>query len=260
MLLIVMLLTALFLASRALWWTLTLVITAMAAWEWGGLGGIGKRGRALLAASTLIIGALFLPGLWFNNLSLQAALGCMVLAVVFWIVFAPGLIGGLTRVPKFVIAPLGVIVLLAFWWALGVLRDTGPAWLLAVIATVAIADSSAYFVGKKIGRHKLAPLVSPGKTWEGVAGAWLGVTLFWAALHIYQGVNAWLLIIFWCMLVLSIFGDLFESLLKRRVGLKDSGDLLPGHGGILDRVDGLIPVLPFAVILLSVFDTSLIYG
>lgn len=259
-LLVIMLTASLFLASRAFWWLLTLIVTAVAASEWGNLAGLARRGKVILAVSTLITGALFLPGLWLNALSLQAAFWCMVFAVVFWVMLSPGLIGGVLKLPPVLIAPLGLVLLLAFWWSLGVLRDTGPAWVLAVIATVAIADSSAYFAGKKFGRHKLAPAVSPGKTWEGVAGAWLGVSLFWGILHFQYGFNAWLLVIFWCLLILSIFGDLFESLLKRRAGLKDSGNLLPGHGGILDRVDGLIPALPFAVILMRVFDISLIHG
>lgn len=249
-----------FFASRLLWWLLTLGITALAAKEWGGLAGLNNQGRQWFSIITLMLGVFLLPGLWLNNLALQAALLCMGLAVLFWVLAAPGLLGGLYTMPARLVAPLGIVILLAFWWALGVLRDTGTAWLLSIIATVAIADSAAYFSGKRFGRYKLAPAISPGKTWEGVAGAWLGVTLFWAGLHWVYGFNAWLLVIFWIILILSIFGDLFESLLKRRVGLKDSGNLLPGHGGILDRIDGLLPVLPFVVILMSVFDFSLIHG
>jgi phosphatidate cytidylyltransferase len=108
---------------------------------------------------------------------------------------------------------------------------------------VSIADSAAYFAGKRFGRHKLAPEISPGKTWEGVAGAVVAITLYGAVLCYLKQYSLWLIVGLWLIVVLSIMGDLVESLLKRQAGLKDSGQLLPGHGGILDRIDGLIPTL-----------------
>jgi phosphatidate cytidylyltransferase len=120
-----------------------------------------------------------------------------------------------------------------------------------------VADIAAYFSGRAFGRHKLAPSISPGKTWEGVLGAVLGVTgygtvilLFFPLIdHWPLGVPATLAIILLYTAV-SIIGDLFESLLKRQAGIKDSSHLLPGHGGILDRIDSLTSALPFAALLI----------
>jgi phosphatidate cytidylyltransferase len=131
--------------------------------------------------------------------------------------------------------------------------------LLAVLATVWISDTAAYFVGRRFGRLKLAPSISPGKTWEGVAGALLAVGVYaaaWAALGAPQ--TFWLagtrsapigfLAILLGLAVVGIIGDLFESLIKRQAGVKDSGTLLPGHGGILDRIDAPVAMLPLAVL------------
>ena len=116
-----------------------------------------------------------------------------------------------------------------------------------MLGTVWLADSAAYFAGKNFGRHKLAPEISPGKTWEGVAGALLAVTFYGLVICYYMHISRWLIVGLWLMVVLSIMGDLFESLLKRQAGVKDSSHLLPGHGGVLDRIDGLIPTLPLVL-------------
>jgi phosphatidate cytidylyltransferase len=115
--------------------------------------------------------------------------------------------------------------------------------LLGIIATVSIADSAAYFAGKRFGRNKLAPEISPGKTWEGVAGAIVAITLYGVILCFSLNYSFWLIVALWLIVILSIMGDLVESLLKRQAGLKDSSQLLPGHGGVLDRIDGFIPTL-----------------
>jgi phosphatidate cytidylyltransferase len=132
------------------------------------------------------------------------------------------------------------------------------------MATVWIADIAAYFFGRRFGRRKLAPNVSPGKTWEGLygalaatavyAGAWIG--LFRgatpAAVRDLPWSPVWMIILLEALAVLSVLGDLFESAMKRQAGLKDSGSLLPGHGGVLDRIDALTPVLPVAALVLMV--------
>lgn len=137
-----------------------------------------------------------------------------------------------------------------------------PLYLLSVMAVVWVADIGAYFTGKACGRHKLAPSISPGKSWEGVCGGWLLVMLL-AALTVVSPTLSdtfpallqrrwgWLvmLLVMSVAVAASVVGDLFESLLKRRAQVKDSSQLLPGHGGVLDRIDALIPVLPLAALL-----------
>ena len=128
------------------------------------------------------------------------------------------------------------------------------------MAIVWIADSAAYFTGRAFGRHKLAPRVSPGKTWEGVYGALVAVAIYALALVPLAeaagrsgGLNSWAIVV-WvvcalALVALSIEGDLFESLLKRNADVKDSGHLLPGHGGVLDRIDALLAAMPAAALL-----------
>jgi phosphatidate cytidylyltransferase len=158
----------------------------------------------------------------------------------------------------------GLLAVWPLWAALVVLRQASPWILLAVAALVWVADIAAYFAGRRYGRRKLAPAISPGKTWEGVMGAFLGVLAYGVALdvftHAWQGPVAplfaygWGVVTVLAMLVLaalSVLGDLFESWMKRCAGRKDSGSLLPGHGGILDRIDALTPTLPVAALLVS---------
>lgn len=145
-----------------------------------------------------------------------------------------------------------------------VLRAAGIGVLLTAAVLVWAADIGAYFVGKAIGKRKLAPTISPGKSWEGAIGGWLLamiVALSLAATHTFaptwyslvadKGGLRLVVILTTLLVAASIVGDLFESLLKRQVGMKDSSRLLPGHGGILDRIDALIPVFPLAALLLA---------
>jgi phosphatidate cytidylyltransferase len=152
----------------------------------------------------------------------------------------------------------------ACWHALVAARMAGVPFVLSLMLVVWLADIGAYFAGKAFGRHKLAPAISPGKTWEGAIGGWLAVVIVAAAatvLHAFEPtlysallerlgavrtVGALTLLV-----VFSVVGDLFESMLKRQAGVKDSSGLLPGHGGVLDRIDALLPVLPLAMLLLG---------
>jgi phosphatidate cytidylyltransferase len=154
------------------------------------------------------------------------------------------------------LAATGVLVLVPTWLAMVALRELSPYTLLHVMALVWAADSVAYFVGRRYGKHKLAPGISPGKTWEGVLGGFAGVAIYLALtalLVVTQARSASLPLPFVVVVVLgapltaaSIIGDLFESWMKRQAGLKDSGSLLPGHGGVLDRIDALTASLPVA--------------
>lgn len=156
------------------------------------------------------------------------------------------------------------MVFAACWHAVVAARAAGIAFVLSMLLVVWLADIGAYFAGKAFGRHKLAPSISPGKTWEGALGGWLAVMMvaglaialdasgatLYAALAERFGV-AGALAALTLLVAYSVVGDLFESLLKRQAGVKDSSGLLPGHGGVLDRVDALLPVLPLAVLLLG---------
>lgn len=146
--------------------------------------------------------------------------------------------------------------------AIVTLFQRSPLYLLSVMALIWIADTGAYFAGKAFGKHKLAPSISPGKSWEGALGGWLAVLLIAGGSTMFPALSdtfsahvltawGWLgfLAVMTLMVAASIAGDLFESQLKRRVSMKDSSNLLPGHGGVLDRIDALIPTLPFAVLL-----------
>ncbi len=154
---------------------------------------------------------------------------------------------------------IGVVLLVPAWISLVVLHDISPYWLLFLMVLIWGADSGAYFAGRAFGKRKLAPQVSPGKSWEGVAGAMattLVVALIGGVLLDVSGVALLGLVLLALVTVaFSIVGDLMESLMKRRVGVKDSGTLLPGHGGILDRIDSLTaagPVFTLGVSLLGI--------
>ena len=165
------------------------------------------------------------------------------------------------RIPRLLRLIMGLVSLWMAWLAAVYLYERQGAWyLLSVMAVVWMADMAAYFVGRTLGRHKLAPRISPGKTWEGAIGGMVGVLLLvFCMVPARQGVEniygatvqhaGWigLLGLAVAMTVLGVMGDLVESLMKRSMNMKDSSNLLPGHGGVLDRVDSLLPVLPLAL-------------
>jgi phosphatidate cytidylyltransferase len=147
----------------------------------------------------------------------------------------------------------GLIVLLPMWLAAVRLQST-PWLLLALLAIVWVSDSAAYGAGHAWGKHKLAPSISPGKSWEGVGGAIAAVAVYAAIFHHARFPETGLFFVmtaFFAIAVLGILGDLFESLLKRSAGVKDSGTLLPGHGGVLDRIDAITAALPLAALLFA---------
>lgn len=248
--LIIGFLTLLFLASQMVWALTTLAVTLIAVWEWSNLIKLNQKQMLLNVLIALSVGLAFIFTASTELIAVHDALmfeflfSLLSIAAAFWIFLAPVWLISRKKINnKLMMATLGLLLLLATWIALVGLHRIGPWTLLAVLATVWLADIAAYFAGKRFGRNKLALEISPGKTWEGVAGAFVGVTIYGAFLCYFWQFSPWLIVGLWLIVVLSIMGDLFESLLKRQAGVKDSSQLLPGHGGILDRIDGLIPSL-----------------
>jgi len=249
------LLAAIFLLPPLGWLVLVSVVCAGASWEWGGLGGFSSMQRGVFAAMTgtacLLVGGLsgLAQTLQFPPVRLT---GFYLVSGFFWLAVMPFWLGRKWRISGIASAvAVGLVVLVPPALAMAHLRLVDPWLLLAAIASISVADISAYFTGRAFGRHKLAPGISPGKTWEGAAGAVAGVVLFGMTLvltsssEVVRGFSLPLLLpLLVAFTAVSIQGDLFESLLKRQAGVKDSGTLLPGHGGILDRIDSLTSTLP----------------
>lgn len=252
-------LLALFAAPLWLWQVLVLAVVWQAAAEWGRLSGLTSWAAqayhwgltALMLAMLVLEPWLGPDGTTWLHLFFY---GC---AILLWVFVVPAwLIGNWQpKWPRF-LAVIGVLVIVPTALALLDLRDAGPWILLFCMAMVWIADSAAYFSGRRFGKTKLAPAISPGKTWEGVYGALAGVTVFilicWlaGAFRPYPMFFPGIIIASWWWVGLAVIGDLFESAIKRLAGAKDSGTLLPGHGGLLDRIDALTATLPFAAVAL----------
>ncbi len=246
--------SAVFLLPKNGWIAFCAVFLGFSAWEWGALVALAAVWRSIY--SIFLVGLFVLPAILGASVTSGSYAPAWVYyaAGLFWIVLVPVWIW---RQPRFdsrsALLAAGVLVLMPAAAALVDLRSVHPSFLLAVLATVWISDTAAYFAGRRFGKHKLAPSISPGKTWEGVAGALAAVALYasvWAALggSPMKVAPAWILPVLLGLAVAGIIGDLFESLIKRQAGVKDSGTLLPGHGGMLDRIDAPVAMLPLAVL------------
>ncbi|MHB1186748.1 phosphatidate cytidylyltransferase [Thiobacillus sp.] len=256
MLLLAVFVPAVLWAPAWLWAILMAGVIGMAAFEWARLSHFPLQ-SARIYAVLLALGALVLS----NGLAADWPIfqtGLILLGITFWLFVAPlWLLGHWHAAQPFVRAAVGVVVLVPTWAALLYLHARGPGVLLGVLAIVWIADTAAYFAGRQFGRHKLAPAISPGKTWEGVAGAFVALALYAGALSLLAGMPLLpLFLVIAGLLYLSVLGDLFESWIKRVSGMKDSGDVLPGHGGVLDRIDALTSTLPIATGMLMWLERS----
>lgn len=261
--------TALILGPFILWSVLTFshraiavelaIIFLLGAWEWARLSGISNQYARifyalsvglLMTLSSLLLHAYpdYLPNV------LYLAVGWWIFCLL-WLVrtekagiksgqpFSAGL--------KFGNLLVGVIVLLGAFIALTGLHQAesyGAHYIIALLVLIWTADTAAYFTGKALGKHKLSPNISPGKTWEGVAGAMLAIVIVAYLLALFLELERQHLASFIMLsaiaIIFSIAGDLFESMFKRRAGIKDSSQILPGHGGILDRIDSLLSASP----------------
>ena len=274
--LLAILLPALFYQTPQPFCAVALLLIAAGAWEWGRLNGYGQGvstglGLACVAACALSwYGGLLekpLPMLW-------AAGGALWVLAGGWLLRNG--VAGWPRIPKVLRLVAGLVALWLAWLAVAQARVAGINFLLSVLLLVWVADIFAYFAGRTFGgrfsKGKLAPSISPGKSWEGVWGGMAGVVAlslawvyagaaaggvgFWGEATLYSRLvaNHGLLIMLLAVIFLaamSVVGDLVESLIKRSAGVKDSSGLLPGHGGVLDRVDALLPTLPLAMMLVT---------
>lgn len=271
LILLAILLPALFWPAPAPFAVVVLVLLGAGAWEWGRLNGLSQAASLLSAAACLVLcGASWQLGLVARALpALWLAAGCL------WVLFGTWALGrgvaGWPQVPRALRIPLGIVMLWLAWLALAQARTLGINFLLSAFALVWAADIAAYFAGRAFGlkftRARLAPAISPGKSWEGVWGGMLAVLVLAAAwiqidarfavdspsLFSRLAGHGLLLTVVACLFLsaMSVVGDLFESLVKRSAGAKDSSGLLPGHGGVLDRVDALLPTLPLAMMLVT---------
>ena len=265
--LLAILLPALF-ASQVEWFiAVSLFLITLACWEWGRLNGYAGKLAWLTALEGLGFCALMwkmgwpmtkLPMLWLCVGAAWVGLGAWLISrgVDAW-----------QRIPAWWRVSVGLLLLSFAWLAVVQARVVGINFLLSLLVTVWVADIGAYFAGRRFGKKKLALSISPGKSWEGVYGGMLAVLIlavgwalwqpgFFDSASLYQRMLAgrgWAFVVLSASLLVAmgVVGDLVESLVKRSAGVKDSSSLLPGHGGVLDRVDALIPVLPLGMMLYS---------
>lgn len=274
-LLLAILLPALFYPTPGPFCIVALVLIAAGAWEWGRLNACGPTVSLLLGAISVVLCC----ASWYLGLLEKPLSMLWTFAGAGWVLAGAWLlrlgVPGWSRIPKAVRLIGGMFVLWLAWLAIAQARFIGINFLLSVLLLVWVADISAYFAGRALGgrfsKGKLAPSISPGKSWEGVWGGMVGVvilSLVWVFAAQAEGAGSvlggslysrlWsshgalvMLIAVIFMAAMSVVGDLVESLVKRSVGAKDSSGLLPGHGGVLDRVDALLPTLPLAMMLIN---------
>lgn len=271
LIMLAILLPALFYPSSEPFVAVALVLIAAGAWEWGRLNGCSTPVSMILSAACMALCGICwslgwleksMPVLW------SMAGACWVLGGA--LLLRRG-VDGWSAIPLAVRLVSGLIALWLAWLAVGQARVIGINFLLSILVLVWMADIAAYFSGRAFGgrfrREKLAPAISPGKSWEGVWGGMAGVVMlafawvwtdraldaevpsFFSRLSRHGGALLLISVIF--MSAMSVVGDLVESLIKRSAGVKDSSGLLPGHGGVLDRVDALLPTLPLGMMLIA---------
>lgn len=234
-----------FFAPKWFWGLFCLTFTMIGAYEWACMLKLNAKQMIFHLLFALVLGVLVTYSFNTSYLSLLAdyRFSILVLAASIWLIIVPAYLFLERLFPPqlFLRSATGLILLTGNLIAFLGLHSIAPMLLLAVIATVSIADSAAYFGGKQFGRNKLAPTISPGKTWEGVFTALVAVVVYAVLLNMHLQYSHWLIVGLMCLVAFSVIGDLFESKLKRLAGLKDSGNILPGHGGVLDRIDGIVP-------------------
>lgn len=271
-LLLAVLLPAVFYPNPAVFAAVATLLIGAGAWEWGRINDVSSKASLRLAGVCVLLCA----GSWHFGLQYDRLHALWIGLGSFWVAFGAWLlVRGATAwkaIPRAVRVVGGLLALWAAWLAVAKARMIGVNFMFSILVLVWAADVFAYFAGRGLGgrifKNKLAPTISPGKTWEGALGGLAGVlfvAVVWRAMDVHlpagEAVSVYsklsststifmlIAAIFLC--AMSVVGDLVESLFKRAAGVKDSSNLLPGHGGVLDRVDALLPVLPLAMMLVS---------
>ncbi len=259
--LLALFLLALFFLPPLGWAALVIVMVMQGTAEWARLSLLSGKAASVYWWLTLAL-MLLIVGLNMQYPGQTGVLHLLIYGVsaLLWIFVVPAwLISGWQMRQPLLMALTGWAVLIPTGLAMMDLRAQNPSLLLALMGLVWVADIAAYFAGRRFGKNKLAPSISPGKTWEGVIGALLGVSVYvlllaWLAwisgLFTLRQMLPSLLLASWWWVGLAVIGDLFESAIKRQAGVKDSGALLPGHGGLLDRIDALTSTLPLAALVI----------
>lgn len=251
--------------STVLWAAVATCFCSAAAWEFARLSPKASRSQIIMACATLAaLVAAFAFALFVGDeksditkTRFKLFLPFLLLAAAFWLVVVPFQLSRrlivLNSWPSVLTMP---VVIGAAWLSAVLLQRAGARFLIAVVVVTVVADVAGYFVGRRFGRVKLAPSISPGKTREGAVGGIVAAALWTAAMSFYLGLCSGV----WQLLMAAgagaflgasaVMGDLWESQLKRQAGVKDSSQLLPGHGGVLDRIDAQLAVLPLATVLL----------
>ena len=269
--LLAVLLPALFSSNRQYFMGLSLLMITAGAWEWGRLNGGGGAAAVAGAVLSFLVSVVLVDAGWGQRVPQALWVTCGAAWVLLGVAMLRVGVQGWGRVAPGVRWLLGLVFLVVAWLALVQAHRVGVNFLLSVLVLVWAADVVAYFAGRAFGgrffRVKLAPAISPGKTWEGALGGFVGVLLMAAIWLVWDRAHPglepslhtrlwargwWFALPAWAFLTaMSVVGDLVESLVKRSAGVKDSSGLLPGHGGVLDRVDALLPTLPLAMMLWS---------
>lgn len=264
--LLAVLLPALFSDSATPFCLVTLPMIAAAGWEWGRLNHCQP---SISIGLGVLLGGVLAACWWWLGLDTPMPRLWQVLTVV-WLLLAAVLlkngVSGWSNVPRPLRIWLGWCLIGCAWWALAQARQLGISALLSILTLVWMADIAAYFGGKALGKRKLAPQISPGKSWEGAIAGGVGVLFLCAGWLVFISPSEtspslystlWslgalpALMLLVLLVGMSVAGDLIESLVKRSAGVKDSSRLLPGHGGVLDRVDALLPVLPIGMMVMT---------
>lgn len=259
--LLILLLLVLFALPDTWWAVVVVVMVVQGTLEWSKLAKLSVRNAYIYTALTLILS---LALIWFDSVHGEAEqlllhMSIYAVSALLWLIVVPTwMIAGWKTENQVLMCLTGWAVLLPTGLAMLDLHAISPWVLLMLMALVWVADIGAYFAGRRFGKNKLAPSISPGKTWEGVVGGMFGVSVYvlivWYVIPF--AALPFILLAAWWWTGLAVIGDLFESAIKRQAGVKDSGALLPGHGGLLDRIDALTSTLPLAamVIMLQHFN------